>query len=462
MWRRMIFALGVVALTSSGAAPAEPGIPNAADLVQKVMQSVVNIKSKAMKPKAADGATQSASSPALSTKESFGSGFIIDPQGYILTNLHVVEDACEIEVTLADGSPYKAEIIGLAPKTDLALLHIRPQKPLLAAHFGESDKLKIGDPVIAIGNAFGLGMTVTSGIVSGLNRNLNFSMFDAYIQTDAAINHGNSGGPLFDANGDVIGVNTAFYNGGNARSGFIGIGYAIPSKLAEYVAVLLKTYGYPRVGWTGAIVQNLTPELASALDLARMHGAIVSEVDKNSPASGLLRAGDILMKVDANDVDDARDFYFRTAPLLGRPTVLEIWREGAERSVSLTPAEWPGEAPNPSARTAWPKLNGPGMKMDFGAEVSDITNELRQQFDLPSDIQGVVVTSVKPDSEAADAGVSMGDVIVNAQLKPIVSLADLKAAIRRAIDEKRSVSTCLVRSKTGFRWIVWSLVDFAP
>ena len=263
-------------------------------LVRRVTPGVVSITTKSLvesKPAAvmAKASAQADKKPDVSIRESFGSGFVIDPAGYIITNRHVIDKAYEIVVSLSDGRRYIANLVGEGQVVDLALLKISPPKPIKALKFGNSDKLHIGDPVVAIGNPFGLGTTVTSGIVSALNRDLSQSIFDSFIQTDAAINHGNSGGPLFNRRGEVVGVNTAYYAGSNTSGGFIGIGYSIPSSSAQEVAHLLRKYGYPKIGWLGLGVQTVTPEMKDAFGFKGEGGAIIAQINPDCPARDVVQ-----------------------------------------------------------------------------------------------------------------------------------------------------------------------------
>lgn len=457
------YLLGLLLLLAPVAgASAEVVAPDTAALVARVLPSVVGIRTKAMIKDDGSAPMQAAAANRMKTQESFGSGFIVDKEGYVLTNRHVVKDAFEIDVILSDGFCYKASLVGVARMTDLALLRIKPEKPLQAAKFGNSDRLRMGEQVFAIGNPFGLGMTVTSGIVSALNRDLRFSMFDSFIQTDAAINHGNSGGPLFNRKGEVVGVNTAYYSGGVEKGGFIGIGYSIPSTIAEAVARLLKEYGYPRVGWLGVDAQSVTAPLASAVDLKTPRGAIVSSVDDKGPAAGVMRAGDIVLAVGRAPVAGAGDFYRQIAAVVDRPVDLSVWRMGKSETLRLIPKEWPDEAPTAEAKVAWPSSDMHTMTTDFGADVADITEDIRREFSLPKDVRGVVVTAVKPNSPAADHGVSVGDVVVNVQMRQVASLSELKLAVHRAVEENRRYGASLIRSKSGFRWVVWPLRTDTP
>ncbi len=279
---------------------------------------------------------------------SLGSGFVIDPSGLIVTNNHVIEGADEIIVNFNDGSKLKVtKILGHDPKTDLALLKVEPSRPLKAVSFGDSSALRVGDWVMAIGNPFGLGGSVTVGVVSATKRDINAGPYDDFIQTDAAINRGNSGGPLFNMEGEVVGVNTAYYTGGLAKGGFIGIGYSIPSLLAKEAAGLIRKYGYLKLGWIGVGAQAVTPQIAEALTLKTTRGAIVASVDPKGPANGQLQTGDVITHVGKSSIRDPRALYRATAPALGQPLTVEYLRDGHMRTATLTPVEWPGEEPPP-------------------------------------------------------------------------------------------------------------------
>lgn len=426
-------------------------------LVKRVTPGVVAITTKSLvenKSPApmAQASAQAAKRPDVSIRESFGSGFVIDPAGYILTNRHVIDKAYEIVVSLSDGRRYIANLVGEGQKVDLALLKISPPKPIKALRFGDSEKLHIGDPVVAIGNPFGLGTTVTTGIVSALNRDLSQSMFDSFIQTDAAINHGNSGGPLFNRAGEVVGVNTAYYSGGNANGGFIGIGYSIPSSTAEELAGLLRKYGYPKIGWIGLGVQTVTPEMKDAFAFTGEGGAIVARINPDCPARDVIRIGDIITKVGRVNIDDARAFAREIAGSLDMNVPLQIWRDGKVQTVRIRPVEMPGEKGPVTADVMRPSQAMATWTMDFGLDVSEINDESRREFKLASDQKGVVVTDVKQGSAASELGFSTGDIILSVQMTPVNSPADVKAVLDRAQASDRRYVSGLVKRGDGVEW----------
>lgn len=451
----------VAATVSTSAFGAEMPTRDISGLVEKLLPSVVSIRSKTLTDKSPGGGAQRASGAGAAaqrrTVEEFGSGFVVDAAGYIVTNRHVVENAYEIVVELSNGTDLRATIVGTGNKTDIALLRVKSSKPLIPVRFRDSASVKVGQPVFAIGNPFGLGTTVTSGIVSALNRDLRFSAFDAFIQTDAAINRGNSGGPLFNAEGEVIGVNTAYYSPGAIKGGFIGIGYAIPSSLAKQYVDLLRAYGYPRIGWLGVEAQSLTPEMAESLGLASPSGAIVLNVDGDGPARGVLRPGDVVTRVGSAGVYDSRDFYRAILDKIGEPLQLEVWRDGRRVGATVAPREWPGEAPRVANSILMPSQKMATWSMDLGLDVSAITPESRREFNLPPDQKGVVVTDVKPESAAALAGYSIGDVILSVQLKPVGQPIDVKNALEETLQKKRANLTSLVQRASGLRWMTLPL-----
>lgn len=425
-------------------------------LVSRLLPSVVSVMTKSMVKVSSPANTPTASGANMRTQESFGSGFVIDKAGYVLTNRHVVDKAYEIVVTLSDRTSHRATLVGAGRKTDIALLRINPTKPLQPVKFGDSDALKVGEPVIAIGNPFGLGTTVTSGIVSALNRDLSFSRLDSFIQTDAAINHGNSGGPLFDMKGEVVGVNTAYYTGGLAKGGFIGIGYSIPSLLAKEAAGLIRKYGYLKLGWIGVGAQAVTPQIAEALTLKTTRGAIVASVDPKGPANGQLQTGDVITHVGKSSIRDPRALYRATAPALGQPLTVEYLRDGHMRTATLTPVEWPGEEP-PPGKVDRPSQSMPTWRCDLGYDVSMITDKSRREFRLTAEQKGVVVTDVKADSAAAAAGFATGDVILAVQKSPVNSPKEVHDALDQAIAAKRSFVANLVQTASGKVWRTISL-----
>ena len=458
---RLVFLCLLAAMLSRPAVGAELAARDVSGVVEKLLPSVVSIRSKTLSETQPDPKLQRASSGGSGiskrTVEEFGSGFVVDAAGYIVTNRHVVENAYEIIVGLSDGTDLRASVVGTGNKTDIALLRVKTGKPLTPVRFGDSIAVKVGQPVIAIGNPFGLGTTVTSGIVSALNRDLRFSSFDAFIQTDAAINKGNSGGPLFNLDGEVIGVNTAFYTTGSSQNGFIGIGYAIPSSLTKQYVDLLKAYGYPRIGWIGIDAQSLTPAIAESLGLASASGAIVLRVEGEGPANGVLRPGDVITRVGSIGVQDSRDLYRAILDKIGQKLAVDVWRDGQRVGLNVNPREWPGEAPRMTNTILMPSQKMATWSMDLGLDVSAITAESRREFNLPPDQKGVVITDVKPESAAALAGYSIGDVILSVQLKPVGQPIDVKNALEDTLKRKRSNLTSLVQRASVLKWMTLPL-----
>ena len=366
---------------------------------------------------------------------SLGSGFIIDPAGYIVTNNHVIveEDrvADQISVTLNDGTTLAARLVGRDEKTDLALLKVSPKKPLPAAKFGNSDTARIGDWVIAIGNPFGLGSTVTAGIVSARNRDIEAGPYDDFIQTDAPINRGNSGGPLFDMDGNVVGVNSAIYS---PSGGSVGIAFSIPSNLVRDVVSQLRQFGQARRGWIGVRIQQVTDDLAEGLGLPGTAGALISDVSPGGPAArGGIQNGDFITAFDGKPVSDSRALSRAVADTPINKTVnVELVRKGKRVTVRLTvlrlnekgtPVAPPPQAPGPPAKVSMLGLSL-GMLDSLG----------RSQFKISGNVQGVLVIDVAADSPAADKNIRAGDVIVQVQGVPVRTPQDVTSRI--AADRK--------------------------
>ena len=444
-------------------------------LVVRVTPGVVTITSKSLTSgpqgeqtqatKGDVGSGMSESAPEMKSKDSFGSGFIINSEGYILTNRHVVDQAYEISVTLSDGRRFLASLIGAGHMVDLALLKITDREPFPFLTFGDSDRLHVGDRVIAIGNPFGLGMSVTSGIVSALNRDLRLSIFDSFIQTDAAINKGNSGGPLFNSDGEVVGINTAYYAGANTSGGFIGIGYSISSDVAKRLSELLRQFGYPKIGWIGVGSQTMTAEMAEAFGFSGTSGAILARIDAGSPAQDVLQIGDIVTHVDGRPVPDARALAREIAGLLDLDVELRVWRAGSTVTVRLKPAEFPGEKTDAALHAMRPMRTMYTWTMDVGLEVSALTPDNRSQFKLDVNQQGVVVTSVQHASPAAALGFSAGDVLLTLLQQPINSPDELKDALAKAQNTSHRYVSALVKRADTVEWKTLPVrpdVPFAP
>ncbi|SDY35112.1 DegQ family serine endoprotease [Citreimonas salinaria] len=358
-----------------------------------------------------------------------GSGFIISADGYVVTNNHVIADAEQIQVVLDDAREYEAELIGTDPATDIALLKVEAEEDLPTVEWGSSDDLKIGQWVVAIGNPFGLGGTVTAGIVSARSRDINAGPYDDFIQTDAAINSGNSGGPLFNAPGEVVGVNTAIFSpsGGN-----VGIGFAVPSAVAQRIVEDLREDGSVERGWLGVQIQGIDDALAEALDLADTSGVLVSDVTAGGPAAEAgLQAGDVILSVAGQDVSNPRELTFAVADLpVGEPATVTYLREGERQQAEVTLGERPdmGMDAEPSAPEQDALPDGPTI----GVSIQPVTPQLRAELGLPSDLEGLAVASVDPESPAAEAGLRAGDVIVQAAGQPVPDVGALREAAAAA------------------------------
>jgi serine protease Do len=370
---------------------------------------------------------------------SLGSGFIIDPSGYIVTNNHVIEDSDQITVTLNDGTSLPARLVGRDDKTDLALLKINPRHPLPSAHFGDSDKARIGDWVIAIGNPFGLGSTVTAGIVSARNRNIEAGPYDEFIQTDAPINRGNSGGPLFDMGGNVVGINSAIYS---PSGGSVGIGFAIPANLARDILGQLRATGTVRRGYVGVNIQQVTPDLADGMGLPAAVGALVSNVTPNGPAwKAGIHTGDIILSFDGKKIPDARTLSRAAASTpIGKTVPVEVLRNRQHVTVRLTVQR----LNEPSRAAPKPPPPKPRKTTQLGLSLSPLDADARAEFRVPGGVQGVVVTDVEPDSPADEKNVRAGDVIVTLQNQPVRTPEEVQRRLAADLKSGKKVEVLLV------------------
>lgn len=365
--------------------------------------------------------------PKEQKRRSLGSGFIISPEGYILTNNHVVEKADEVTVTLLDKEEFKAKVVGTDPKTDIALIKIDAKKKLTYVELGDSDKLDVGEWVLAIGNPFGLGHTVTAGIVSAKGRIIGSGPYDDFIQTDASINPGNSGGPLFNLKGEVVGINTAIVQGGQ------GIGFATPIRLAKSVLGQLKEKGKVTRGWLGVYIQRLTPEAAENLGISGRQGALVSDVTSGSPAEKAgIRSGDVIVAFNGKEIRDEHDLPQAVASMTPGKTVdVRLLRDGKEMAIAVTIAEMEGEPAKPAG--------GHELSKNLGLTVQDITPEIAQRFEIEN-TKGVVVTGVEDGSPAEDAGFNEGDIIrvILRQNKrnPVTNAAELAKLVKKFQSDK--------------------------
>ena len=365
--------------------------------------------------------------PVERRSQALGSGFIVSPDGFIVTNNHVIANSDAVLVILENGDELEADVVGTDPRTDLALLQVEHDDALPFVEFGDSDAARVGDWVLAIGNPFGFGGSATAGIISARSRDLNSGPYDDYLQIDAPINSGNSGGPVFNGAGQVIGVNTAIVspNGGN-----IGIGLAIPATQAEPIIDSLMTNGSVTRGWLGVQIQSLDADLADALDADDGNGALVAEVSSGSPAADAgLESGDVIRSVDGEEIEDARELsrvIARSGP--GRTVKIEILRDGREREIDVTLGDLDTAAP----AMADGSPNGSSGGDLGGLNIEELAPEHRSRLGLPSDVDGVLVTQVTPGSAAAEKGIRPGDVITGINRRAVDDVADARSALEAA------------------------------
>jgi len=386
--------------------------------------------------------------------QSLGSGFVIDAtEGIVITNNHVIADADEIEVNFSDGSKLKAELLGKDTKTDIAVLKVDPgARKLTAVTFGDSDAMRIGDWVMAIGNPFGLGGTVTVGIISARDRDINSGPYDDFIQTDAAINRGNSGGPLFNMKGEVIGINTAIIS---PSGGSIGIGFAIPAQLAVGVIDQLREFGETRRGWLGVRIQPVTDEVAESLGMDRATGALVAGVIEGGPvADGTIQPGDVVVSFDGREVRNMRDLprIVAEAPV-GKEVDVVIIRKGERQTVKVTLGrledgeEMAGEETGDDAPA---QENGEVATASvLGMTIAPLNDETRAQFGIGADVTGVVITKVDEGSAAAEKGIAAGDVITEIAQESVTSPKQVLDRITALRTQGRKNALLMLSSKGG-------------
>jgi serine protease Do len=370
---------------------------------------------------------------------SLGSGFIIDPVGYVVTNNHVIADADEITVILHDNTSLKAEVVGRDTKTDIAVLKIKSDKTLVAVEWGDSDKSRVGDWVLAIGNPFGLGGTVTAGILSARQRDINSGPYDDFLQTDASINRGNSGGPMFNMDGQVIGINTAIYS---PSGGSIGIGFAIPSALAHEVVSELITEPDHIVhrGWLGVRIQAVTDEIAESLGLDKAKGALVASVSDNGPAQAAgIQPGDVILTFDGKQVEDMRHLPRRKR----KDTSLQVKVGRLTEIETASATDTPKTAPKSDADTV----------KALGMTLSDVTPELKEKYSLGDDAKGVVVVDVAKDSPGAEKGLRPGDVIMEAAQEEVKTASQIAGKVADAKKSGRKSILLLVERQGDLRFV---------
>ena len=384
-----------------------------------------------------------------------GSGFIIDPTGFIVTNNHVIEGADEITVTLHDGTSMKAKLIGHDDRTDVALLKVESDTPLPAVPFADSDTARVGDWVLAIGNPFGLGGSVTAGIVSARGRDIRQGPYDDFIQTDAAINRGNSGGPLFNMDGQVIGINTAIYS---PSGGSIGIGFSIPSNMAKQVVSQLHDFGHAKRGWLGVQIQQVTPDIADGLGLHPARGAMVASVTDDGPAAkSQIRGGDVILKFNGMDVKEMRTLPRVVAETeIGKQVPVVVWRDGKEVTLQASIAELPDDVQQASATPA-PAPKKPAdtalAVTGLGMKLSAINADLRTKYSIGADQKGVVVTDVTANGPAAARGLKAGDVVVEVQQESVSTPQDVEDRVQKYRKMSRKTVLMLVQNTDGLRWV---------
>ena len=476
----MIAALPALALPAA----ATSGPASVADLAEGLLDSVVNISTSQTvegtrgmpAPQTPDGLPfqeffndffkkpkgGSEAEPPKRRVQSLGSGFVVDSTGIIITNNHVIEDADEIVANFSDGSKLTATLLGKDEKTDIAVLQVKPspQKPLKALRFGDSDKMRVGDWVMAIGNPFGLGGTVTVGIVSARNRDINSGPYDNFIQTDAAINRGNSGGPLFNMDGEVIGINTAIIS---PSGGSIGIGFAIPSDAALHVVDQLRQFGETRRGWIGVRIQQVTDEIATSLSMGPARGALVAGVSEKGPAAeAKIEPGDVIISFNGKPITEMRDL-----PRLVADTSIDavvdvvVVRKGAEVTLKVkvgrmteaaeaaAAVEDMAKPPEPGDAPAQPPMPSVAPAPVLGLTLAELTEALRSRFTIGKDVNGVVVTAVAAGSNADEKGILPGEVVVEIAQEPVAKPEDVTARIEALKKDGRKVAQLLIASSTG-------------
>ena len=483
--RPMLAAICLGAATALVSAPAfARGPEGIADVAEKVIDAVVNISTSQTIEAKGDGRGAIPQLPPGSPFEEFfddffknrrggkgggdmqphktnslGSGFIIDTSGIVVTNNHVIADADEINVIMNDGTKIKADIIGVDKKTDLAVLKFKPPRPLTAVKFGDSDKLRLGDWVVAIGNPFSLGGTVTAGIVSAKNRDISSGPYDSYIQTDAAINRGNSGGPLFNLDGDVIGVNTLIIS---PSGGSIGIGFAVPSKTVAGVVDQLRQFGELRRGWLGVRIQGVTDEIAESLNIKPARGALIAGIDDKGPAKPAgLEPGDVVVTFDGKDIKEPKDLSRVVADTaVGKEVDVVIIRKGKEEThrVTLGRLDDNDKAQPASVKSNEQPADKPVTQKALGLDLATLSKDLRTRFKIKDSVKGVLITGVDGASDAEEKRLAAGDVIVEVAQEAVSNAADIKKRVDQLKkDGKKSVLLLVSNADGELRFVALSL-----
>ncbi|MEM9044467.1 MAG: DegQ family serine endoprotease [Pseudomonadota bacterium] len=387
--------------------------------------------------------------------QSLGSGFVISADGFVVTNNHVIADADEIQVNFPNGESLTATLIGTDPQTDIALLKVEPAGPLPFVKFGDSSISRVGDWVLAIGNPFGLGGSVSAGIISARNRDIQAGPYDDFIQTDAAINRGNSGGPLFNMDGDVIGVNTAIIS---PSGGSIGIGFSVPSNLAKSVVSQLREFGETRRGWLGVRIQVVDEEMAEAVGLDKAAGALVADVTPGGPAqAGGIEAGDVILKFDGRDVEEMRDLPRMVAETpVGKTVRVIVFRKGKTVTVKVDLGRLEGSVADAGGATAPEPAPDAGASTDvpeMGFSITGITDTNRAEYGISDEVNGVLITDLAEGGPAASKGIQPGDVIVEVGQEPVTSAEAVTAAVAEAKEAGRKSVLFLIQTNGDLRFV---------
>jgi serine protease Do len=388
-------------------------------------------------------------------QQAMGSGFIINESGLIVTNNHVIDDAISINVILTDNRSFKAKLIGKDKKTDLALLKIDSEDKLPTVKWGDSDTAMVGNWVLAIGNPFGLVNTVTAGIISARGRDISAGPFDDFIQTDASINRGNSGGPLFNLNGEVVGINTAIFS---PSGGSVGIGFSVPSNLAKGVIFQLEKYGKTKRGWLGVRIQTVTDDIASSLGLDETKGALISGVMPDGPAKlAGIKSGDIIIKFDDKDVEDMRSLPRIVAETeIDKPVSVEVWRNGMPIQLQVIVGEMIEEQ---EVSVNKPKNNNPeSLEIEkLGLLLSNISDDFRAKFNIPRNLNGVLILNVRSETDASDKGILPGDIIIEVSQNKVFTPSDVEMRVNEEINSSRDFALLLINRKGTLSYIALKL-----
>ncbi|HRK24997.1 MAG TPA: Do family serine endopeptidase [Beijerinckiaceae bacterium] len=470
-------ALGTSLIVTQPLPAFAKGPDSLADLAQSVMDSVVNIKASQKVDQRAvplpqlppgspfedlfneffnrrggPGGPEGPGGPGRPPQRgsSLGSGFVIDAAGVVVTNNHVIADANEITVVFNDGKELKAELVGKDPKIDIAVLRVKPASPLKAVKFGDSSAMRVGDWVMAIGNPFGFGGSVSAGIVSAKDRNIRSGPYDNFIQTDAAINKGNSGGPLFNMSGDVIGVNTAIVS---PTGGSIGIGFAVPSAMVSGVVDQLLKFGETRRGWLGVAIQDVDDAMAESLNIGKARGAFVSNVDPKGPSkTGGIEREDVIIKFDGKEIKSSRDLPRIVADTpVGKEVEVLLLRGGKEvtKTIALGRLEDGEKQASAASKPSDSKDGDAGGTKAAGLELGALTPDLRRRFQIKDGVEGVVILRVTQGSKAAERFVQAGDVIVEVQRTPVKTVADVTKRLQELKKDGRANALFYIANAQG-------------